>query len=230
MDGTGESLPRAPIPAWREHTNGRSRNAWRAHKKDSVAGGHRMNAQDCSGRVEMEGGAIRAIDTRRMGFPSDFCCHAVSSMQPLYGVAGSCICYNAKDGSARRQSTTRSFRKGVETEAPLRRRRLNKKPSHEASVPGRRDSAHTPPRDSHWPRTSRAHQGIEAVAAAASSLRPPPALHLVRHAGSPEACEPQEASSTATLGRRCSLPRRAVCWHGRHESKAGDLAFTRGSV
>ncbi|KAH8122714.1 hypothetical protein LI328DRAFT_170225 [Trichoderma asperelloides] len=89
---------------------------------------------------------------------------------------------------------------------------LNKKPSHEASVPGRRDSAHTPPRDSHWPRTSRAHQGIEAVAAAASSLRPPPALHLVRHAGSPEACEPQEASSTATLGRRCSLPRRAeVC-------------------
>ncbi|KAK6447738.1 hypothetical protein FP744_10003988 [Trichoderma asperellum] len=64
MDGTGESLPRAPIPAWREHTNGRSRNAWRAHKKDSVAGGHRMNAQDCSGRVEMEGGAMSAKYTQ----------------------------------------------------------------------------------------------------------------------------------------------------------------------
>lgn len=109
-------------------------------------------------------------------------------------------------------------------------------PATKASVPGRRDSAHTPPSDSHWPRISRAHQGIEAVAAAASSLTStdtPPALHLVRHAGSPEACEPQEASSTATLGRRCSLPRRAVCWHwhwhwhGGNESKAGDLAFTQ---
>lgn len=64
MDGTGESLLRAPIPAWREHTNGRSRNAWRAHKKDSVAGGHRMNAQDCCGRVEMEGGAMSAKYTQ----------------------------------------------------------------------------------------------------------------------------------------------------------------------
>ncbi|KAL6892356.1 hypothetical protein GGI43DRAFT_413830 [Trichoderma evansii] len=101
-------------------------------------------------------------------------------------------------------------------------------PATKVSVPSRRDSAHTPASDSHWPRTSRAHQGIEAVAAAASSLTsttPPLALPLVRHAGSPEACEPQEASSTATLGRRCSLPRRAVCWHGRNESKAGDLAF-----
>ncbi|KAL9480768.1 hypothetical protein ACSS6W_005554 [Trichoderma asperelloides] len=76
MDGTGESLPRAPIPAWREHTNGRSRNAWRAHKKDSVAGGHRMNAQDCSGRVEMEGGAMSAkytqVDAKTSKGKSDF--------------------------------------------------------------------------------------------------------------------------------------------------------------
>jgi hypothetical protein len=43
-------------------------------------------------------------------------------------------------------------------------------PATKSSVPGRRDSAHTPPSDSHWPRISRAHQGIEAVAAAASSL------------------------------------------------------------
>ncbi|UKZ64445.1 uncharacterized protein TrAtP1_005662 [Trichoderma atroviride] len=73
-----------------------------------------------------------------MGFASDFCYRPVSSMQsmqPLYGVAGSCICYNAKDGSARRQSTTRSRKKGVETEAPLRRR-LSKKPSHESHCPG----------------------------------------------------------------------------------------------
>lgn len=172
----------------------------------------------------------RAIDTRRMGFLSDFCCHLVSSMQPLYGVAGSCICYNAKDGSARRQSTTRSPKKrGRDRSSFAAAQTQQEAQPQKAPVPSRRDTAHMPPSDSHWPRTSRAHQGIEAVAAAASSpasTTPPPALHLVRHAGSPEACEPQETSSTATLGRRCSLPRCAVCWHGRNESKAGDLAFT----
>lgn len=73
-------------------------------------------------------------------------------------------------------------------------------------------------------RTSRAHQGIEARSGGCleSNVYSP---HRVRHAERPEAYEPQEASSEATLGRRCSLPRRAVRWHGRNESKADDLAL-----
>lgn len=119
--------------------------------------------------------------------PAIFCYRPVSSMQsmqPLYGVAGSCICYNAKDGSARRQSTTRSPKKGSRQKL-LCGADSTRSPATKASVPGRRDSAHTPPSDSHWPRISRAHQGIEAVAAAASSLT------FDRHPSGPPSCAPR---------------------------------------
>ncbi|KAL7926564.1 hypothetical protein ACQKWADRAFT_143315 [Trichoderma austrokoningii] len=137
----------------------------------------------------------RAIDSRRMAIPAPMRSHPCKSMQPL--LRRRCLMYLLQ-------------RQGWEPGAspPLARPKKGSRqkllcggavsatgsPATKASVPGRRDSAHTSPSDSHWPRTSRARPGIETVAAAASSLTstdPPPALHLVRHAGSPEACEPQ---------------------------------------
>lgn len=160
----------------------------------------------------------RAIDTRRMGFASDFCYRPVSSMQ-------------IHAASIRRRWLMYLLqRQGWERQAPVHHSLTQKKgsrqellcgadstrsPATKATVPGRRDSAHTPPSGSHWPRISRAHQGIEAVAAAASSLTStdtPPALHLVRHAGSPEACErhrklrpwPLWAGAAACRGVQCA--------------------------
>lgn len=172
-------------------------------------------------QVDSTGNHIKVLDAQstlvEWAFPAISATvrsHPCKSMQPLYGVAGSCICYNAKDGNARRQSTTRSLKKGSRQEL-LCGADSTRSPATKATVPGRRDSAHTPPSGSHWPRISRAHQGIKAVAAAASSLTStdtPPTLHLVRHAGSPEACErhrklrlrPLWAGAAACRGVQCA--------------------------
>lgn len=84
--------------------------------------------------------------------------HPCKSMQPLYG---SFMYLLQRQGWEVHHSLTQ---KRGSTQKLLCGADSTRSPAH------RRDSAHTPPSDSHWPRISRAHQGIEAVAAAASSL------------------------------------------------------------
>jgi hypothetical protein len=154
-----------------------------------VTDGNRTSTQNCFDGFEMEGGAMsakhtqvdstgnhsRVLDAQSRVVewaPSAIsCCHPSLIHATSFGAAPSCICYNAKDGSARRQSTKFFVQKGSSKEAtPATQTQPQAKRKRPGSTRICAHAAQQFPLATRGRRTSRAHQGIEAVAAVASSL------------------------------------------------------------